>query len=286
MHHTPNASVDFHLHSTASDGELTPARVVALAAAAGVRQLALTDHDTMAGLAEARLASEAAGLELVDGVEISSLWASQDIHVVGLGVRSRDARLLERLASQAERRRQRAAAIGARLQKLGLEDPLQQAAELALRGLPARPHFAQVLVAQGRCRDRKQAFQQYLAQGKPAYVRTAWPELETAVRWIREAGGVAVLAHPGRYRLTRQKLRRLVQGFSAAGGQALEVSVSTHSPDMVKQLADLTVEFALYASQGSDYHGPSMRWVQVGRMPRLPSVCRPVTDLLAGRSRG
>lgn len=286
MHHTPNASVDFHLHSTASDGELTPARVVALAAAAGVRQLALTDHDTMAGLAEARLASEAAGLELVDGVEISSLWASQDIHVVGLGVRSRDARLLERLASQAERRRQRAAAIGARLQKLGLEDPLQQAAELAPRGLPARPHFAQVLVAQGRCRDRKQAFQQYLAQGKPAYVRTAWPELETAVRWIREAGGVAVLAHPGRYRLTRQKLRRLVQGFSAAGGQALEVSVSTHSPDMVKQLADLTVEFALYASQGSDYHGPSMRWVQVGRMPRLPSVCRPVTDLLAGRSRG
>ncbi len=275
------STVDLHTHSTASDGELAPAQLVAEAAAAGVSALALTDHDSVAGLAEARRASAELGLELINGVEVSSRWSNMDIHVVGLGVDPADERFQGRLQSQMERRLERARLMSHKLDKLGYPGMFEAAARQAPQNIPARPHFADALVKAGACRDRKQAFQRYLAQAKPAYVKTDWPDLMEAVRWIREAGGVAVLAHPGRYKLTRTKLDRLVKAFAEAGGQALEVSVATHGPEMVKQLADLAVKYELYASQGSDYHGPSMRWVQLGRMPSLPGQCLPVMTLLA-----
>lgn len=275
-----SSAVDFHLHTTASDGELSPELLVEQAAEAGVVVLAVTDHDSIAALELAGKACERHGLTLVPGVEISSRWNNMDIHVVGLGVDSADQRFQQRLQSQMDRRQARARTIAERLDKLGYSGLYAKAAADAPQNIPARPHFAQVLVAEGICKDRKQAFQRFLAQAKPAYVKTDWPLVPEAVRWIREAGGVAVLAHPGRYKLTRSKLERLVGAFAEAGGQALEVSVSTHSPEMVQQLADLTVKFELYASQGSDYHGPSMRWVQLGRMPPLPSRCRPVSELL------
>ncbi|RLT93135.1 MAG: PHP domain-containing protein [Ketobacter sp.] len=278
------STVDLHTHSTASDGELTPVQLVAQAAEVGVSVLALTDHDSIAGLAAARITASELGVRLVNGVEISSRWSSMDIHVVGLGVDASDARLLARLQSQMERRRERARLVAQRLEKLGFPGLFEKAAESAPQKIPARPHFANALVQAGVCKDRKQAFQRYLAQAKPAYVKTDWPELVEAVRWIREAGGVAVLAHPGRYKLTRTKLDRLVKTFSEAGGQALEVSVATYGPEMVKQIADLAEKYGLYASQGSDYHGPSMRWVQLGRMPVLPGQCLPVLELLARKA--
>lgn len=275
------ATIDLHLHTTASDGELTPEELVARAATAGVKIMAVTDHDSIAGLSEARVACDRLGLNLVSGVEISSRWNNMDIHIVGLAFNEADTRFQERLRSQMERREARARTIAQRLDKLGYPGLYEKAALGAPQSIPARPHFAHALVEMGICSDRKQAFHRFLAQAKPAYVKTDWPEVAEAVRWIREAGGVAVLAHPGRYKLTRTKLNHLVKSFAEAGGQALEVSVSTHGPDTVQQLADLTLKFELYASQGSDYHGPSMRWVQLGRMPLLPSRCRPVGELLA-----
>jgi len=276
--------IDLHLHTTASDGELAPAELVARAAQAGIQVLAVTDHDSTEGLCQARSACDELGLTLIDGVEISSRWNSMDIHVVGLGIKPHDQRFQGHLQSQMARREARARTIAARLDKLGYPGLYEKAAAIAPQNTPARPHFAQVLVEQGICADRKQAFQRYLAQAKPAYVKTDWPTVPEAVRWIREAGGVAVLAHPGRYKLTRTKLNHLVKDFAESGGQALEVSVATHSPDVVQQLADLALKFELYASQGSDYHGPSMRWVRLGSMPPLPSRCRPVSLLLEPRS--
>ncbi|MVF12875.1 PHP domain-containing protein [Ketobacter sp. MCCC 1A13808] len=274
------SEVDFHLHTTASDGELTPTELVEAAVQAGVTWLAVTDHDTVAAVPEMQALCSRNGITLVAGVEISSRWQSQDIHVVGLGVDIGQPHFKDHLAAQMQRRRLRALAMGERLEKLGIQGVFQAAAAIAPQGIPARPHFAQALVGAGVCKDRKQAFQRYLAVAKPAYVKTDWPELEQVVNWISAAGGVAVLAHPGRYKLTRTKLGRLVEAFCAAGGQCLEVAVATHSPDMVQYLAGLCVKFGLYASQGSDYHGPSMRWVQLGKMPPLPSCCRPVRDIL------
>ena len=273
-------AVDWHTHSTASDGELTPLELVLKVKAVGLTQFALTDHDTLAGIAVAREAAQQHGVGLLPGVEISSSWSNQDIHIVGLGVETDNAALIGHLDEQMRRREQRAQAIGIKLEKLGYDGIFEAASQLADRGIPARPHFAKALVEAGVCKDKKQAFQRFLAVSKPAYVKTPWPSVEQVVGWIREAQGDPVLAHPGRYKLTRSKLERLVNHFCTVGGQALEVSVATHSADVIQHLADLSVKYALYASQGSDYHGPSMRWVNLGKMPPMPSRCQPVSELI------
>lgn len=272
--------VDWHTHSTQSDGELSPSQLMQAAQQAGLQGLALTDHDSVSGLQEAAEMAESLNMALVAGVEISSCWINQDIHIVGLGVNHSDTAFQANLASQMARREERAKAIGQRLAKLGYSGIYEKAAESAPQRIPARPHFAQTLVDEGICKDKKQAFHKYLAVSKPAYVKTDWPSIEESAEWIVKAGGVPVLAHPGRYKLTRAKLERLIAAFAEAGGRAIEVSVATHSPEVVQQLADFSVKFNLYASQGSDYHGPSMPWVQLGRMPPLPSRCRPVAELL------
>ena len=268
------------MHSTASDGELAPARLVALAQAQGVRVMALTDHDSVAGLAEARQAGNELGVDVINGVEISSRWDVHDIHVVGLGVDPGNGALQTRLASQMDRRQQRAAQIAQRLIKLGLPDVLAPASEGAPQGIPARPHFARALVAAGACRQEKDAFAKYLAQGKPAYVKTQWPSIAEAAAWIRESGGVPVLAHPHRYKMTRTKLDRLIRQFAESGGQAVEVVTANQDNGTAQQLSGFCNTYGLYASLGSDYHGPAMRWIQPGRMPKLPSQCRPVWSLL------
>lgn len=268
------------MHSTASDGELTAADLMSAVANAGVKVAALTDHDSVEGLAQARAEAEAQGIHLIDGVEISSRWDAHDIHVVGLGIDPQNAELQAHLAAQMARRRQRAEQMARRLAKLGLPDVLDAASDGAPQGIPARPHFARALVAAGVCRQEKDVFAKYLAQGKPAYVKTDWPGIDEAVAWIRSAGGVAVLAHPHRYKMTRSRLERLIRFFAEAGGHALEVVSANQEPSSVRQLAGFCEQFQLHASQGSDYHGPSMRWVQVGRMPALPSACRPVWSLL------
>ena len=268
------------MHSTASDGERAPADLVTAAAEAGVKVMALTDHDSVDGLSATRTAADALGIRLVNGVEISTRWDAHDIHVVGLGIDPKAESLQAHLASQMARRRARAEQIARRLAKLGYPDLLAAACEGAPQGIPARPHFARALMAAGICKQEKDAFAKFLAQGKPAYVKADWPGIDEAVAWIKEAGGMAVLAHPHRYKMTRSRLDRLIRFFADAGGQALEVASSNQDPGSVRQLAGFCEQYQLYASQGSDYHGPSMRWVQLGRMPALPSQCRPVWTLL------
>ncbi|HVK99667.1 MAG TPA: PHP domain-containing protein [Dongiaceae bacterium] len=272
--------IDLHLHSTASDGELAPEALVAAVAEAGVQVMALTDHDSVAGLAAARAACEERGLQLVNGVEISCRRDALDVHVVGLGIDPENAELTRQLAAQMARRAERAEIIATRLKKAGVVDVLEAASVGAPQGIPARPHFARALVAAGVCKDEKDAFGKYLALGKPAYVKMDWPGLEEAIGWIRGAGGVAVLAHPHRYKLTRTRLDLLLRHFREAGGGAVEVAVANQETTSVQQLADFCSRYGLHASKGSDYHGPSTRWVRPGRMPALPSRCQPVWSLL------
>ena len=269
---------DWHTHSTASDGELSPVELVQSVKASGLDCFALTDHDTVDGVGQAINTAQELGVGLVAGVEVSSCWSNQDIHIVGLAVDTSHSGLLGNLKQQMQRRQERACHIGLRLEKLGVQGMYDAASALASNGVPSRPHFAQALVDAEVCRDKKQAFHRYLAVSKPAYVKTQWPSLAEVVGWIRAAGGMPVLAHPGRYKLTRTKLDRLVSSFAEAGGGAMEVAVSNHTTDMVQYLAGLAQKYGLYASQGSDYHGLSMEWVKLGRFPPLPSRCRPVSE--------
>lgn len=269
--------IDLHSHSRYSDGSLAPADLVALAARAGVKALALTDHDAVAGLAEARAAAAEHGLCLINGVEISAAWNGHNIHVVGLQVDPENPTLRDGLARQAGARALRARHMADKLEALGMTGAYDGV--LALAQSPdaiSRTHFSQWLFANGHVSSIQQAFDRYLGPRKPASVPMPWASLEDTVSWIRAAGGVAVLAHPGRYPLTRTKMRGLIAAFRQAGGEAIEVATATEKPDMVQYLGRLSVELGLLASQGSDYHGTPAPWIALGNFPRLPAGCTPV----------
>lgn len=270
--------VDLHCHSRCSDGALSPADLVARAAEAGVQVLALTDHDSVAGVEEAREAASGHGLQLLPALELSTSWKGISIHVVGLGVDIHEAGLVAGLARQAGARGERGRAIAERLEKHRVPGAWEGA--LALAGNEpdrvSRTHFAQWLLEQGKVGSMQGAFDKYLGNGKPADVPMPWLDLPDAIALIRSAGGTAVLAHPGRYPLSRTKLRTLLGLFADAGGEAMEVATATEKPDMIRYLAQLSGQFGLEASQGSDFHGPHMPWIQLGRFPVLPAECRPV----------
>lgn len=247
--------IDFHTHTTASDGALTPRELLARAAARGISQLAITDHDTVAGYLAARDAMAAyPALQLVSGVEFSCRWSATTIHVVGLGMDCTHAAMQEGLALLAAARAERGAKIAERLARCGFAGALEGAREQAGDSQLGRPHFSAWMVQQGHVKDHNQAFDKYLGQGKPGDVKAFWPELAQVVQWITAAGGVAVLAHPLKYKYTRMKLRRLVIDFAAAGGSALEVLSGRQTPDQVAQLERLADEFELAYSGGSDFH--------------------------------
>lgn len=268
--------IDLHAHSTASDGSLQPAALMARAHAAGVEVMALTDHDTLDGLAEAAAAAGGLGLRFVPGVEISVTWEGGTVHILGLGVDSAADQLQAGLQGLREFRARRAEEIGRRLDRAGIGDALEGARGLAGGGLISRTHFARVLVERGHAKDVRDVFRHYLVDGKPGFVPGQWAELEQAVRWIRLAGGQAVIAHPARYRMTRSKLRRLIGEFVEVGGVALEVVSGSHSRDDYASMAFLAQDFGLLASAGSDYHGPEHPWIELGRLPELPSRCMPI----------
>lgn len=264
------SDLDLHTHSTASDGQLSPAELVRLAADSGVRRLALTDHDTIDGLEEAETAAAAAGVTLVPGVEISAQWRRQEIHVVGLWVDRHSPALQVALASQQQRRGQRAERIAAKLGQRGIQGSLAGAEALAQGGSLTRAHFARWLVAEGHVPDFPRAFRRYLARGKPAAVGIEWPEIDEVIGWIRAASGVAVLAHPLKYRLTATRLRALMSAFAEAGGGAAEVRSGADSGDRLRHCIALAESRGLLASMGSDFHAPSRWQPSPGRLPELP----------------
>lgn len=267
---------DLHTHTVHSDGTLSPSELVRRAHSGGVAVLALTDHDITSGIDEARLAAQVAGIVLVPGVEISVSWAEQTLHVVGLGIDPHTPSLQAGLAEHLEFRDWRAVEIGRRLERRGVPDACAGARALARGVLVSRTHFAQYLVASGHASDQRAAFSKYLSRGKPGYVPGQWASLPQALEWIHAAGGQAVLAHPARYKLSATKLQQLLAEFRDAGGEAIEVVSGSHSRDDCLRFAMLAGHFGFLASCGSDYHGPEMPWIDLGRLPPLPETCRPV----------
>lgn len=268
--------IDLHCHSTVSDGALSPEDLVSRAAEQGVSHLALTDHDTITGLPAAACSASEKGISLIMGTELSCVWRSQTIHIVGLDFDPENTGFKAALEQQKANRWARARAITDRLARTQVDNLLDKARGCANGDVPGRPHFAKVLVEEGVVKDAGQAFKRYLGQGKPGDVKAFWPELEKIVQWIVDAGGVAVLAHPRKYRLTATKLRALVADFKRAGGKAIEVSTSGQSSGDLGFLAELCRREKLLASQGSDFHFPGAPWCELGRIAKMPDGLEPV----------
>ncbi|MEN8762216.1 MAG: PHP domain-containing protein [Thiogranum sp.] len=269
---------DLHSHSTASDGTLEPASLVAKAHAAGVAVLALTDHDTLDGLAEAEQAVSGLDLSLIPGVEISVTWQAMTIHVLGLNIDPHNQVMSDGLQELQELRDWRAGEISRKLAKKGIAEALEGAGRFRKGRILSRTHFAHFLVEAGYAASIRDVFKHFLVKGKPGYVHSEWVTMERALGWIRQAGGLPVIAHPARYSLTRSKLRRLVGEFRSAGGVGLEVVSGSHSRDETLHMAAVCREHKLFASCGSDYHGPEKPWVELGRLRRLPEGCIPIWE--------
>jgi predicted metal-dependent phosphoesterase TrpH len=270
---------DLHSHSTCSDGLLSPAELVERAVQRGVDVLALTDHDEIKGLADARAAAAHWGLRLIDGVEISVLWEEVTLHIVGLNIDIGHAPLVEGLASIRNGREQRARRMAESLAAAGIDGSLEGARRYAKNPeLVSRSHFARYLVEAGHARDTNAVFRNFLTPGKPGYVPHQWATLADALQWINGGGGTAVLAHPGRYDLGEAKCERLLGEFISLGGAAVEVVTGSHAPSEFVTWARHAKNFKLLASAGSDFHGPGEGYRDIGNVPALPSGCDPVWE--------
>lgn len=262
---------DLHSHTTASDGCLTPEALVHRAVEMRVGTLAITDHDTTAAIAPAReeISRSGLALNLIPGVEISTVWENHEIHIVGLNIDITHPLMCEFLAQQTERRNQRAQLIAERLEKAQIPGALEGAQRLAQGGAVTRGHFARFLVECGKASSMADVFKKYLARGKTGYVPPQWCTIEQSIDVIHHSGGKAVLAHPGRYNLSAKWLKRLVAHFAEHHGDAMEVAQCQQSPNERTQLATLARQHHLWASQGSDFHQPCP-WIELGRKLWLP----------------
>lgn len=271
---------DLHCHSTASDGALSPTAVVQRAHQQGVTALALTDHDTTDGLVEAQGCAATIGIRLITGIELSTDWQNKCFHIVGLGIDPAYPPLLAATRNLQSVRLERAEKIADKLAKKHITGAFDAVKNAAGNGMITRTHFADFLVSQHHVDTQQEAFDRYLGKGKPAYVATAWADLALAVSWIVGSGGVAVLAHPLRYQLTANWMRRLLAAFKDAGGQGIEVITGRTNPDEIRTAANYASRFQLAGSTGSDFHGPANQWVELGRLAPLPSTVTPVWELL------
>ena len=268
---------DLHSHTTASDGLLSPRQLIERAAQYQIDVLAITDHDTTSGLEAARQAIRDTGstLTLINGVEVSTVWENHEIHIVGLGIDPANPHMVAFLERQSASRRQRAEMIADRLEKARIPGALEGALRIADGGAITRGHFARYLVECGRATTMAGVFKNYLARGKTGYVPPQWCTIEQAIDVIHHSGGQAVLAHPGRYRLSTKWLKRLLVWFAQHGGDAMEVAQCQQAPNERNQLAQFARQYGLLASQGSDFHQPCP-WIELGRNLRLPPDITPV----------
>ncbi|VCU72576.1 hypothetical protein PIGHUM_04678 [Pigmentiphaga humi] len=270
-------NIDLHCHSQVSDGLLAPADLVARAHRNGVDVLALTDHDEVGGLAEAGAAAQALGLRFVTGVEISVTWAGETVHIVGLRIDAQDPVLVEGLRMTRSGRERRAREMAGQLAAVGIPGAFEGAlAHVGNPQLISRTHFARFLVDEGVCKDVGEVFKHYLVEGRPGYVPMRWATLPDAVGWILGAGGVAVIAHPGRYDYTPLQFDALYDEFLQLGGTGIEVVTGSHAPEQFREYADVARRHGFLASRGSDFHGPVESRVDLGGLPPLPSNLTPV----------
>ena len=273
------STIDLHCHTTASDGKLSPPELVAKAKAQGITLLAITDHDTVAGFRLAQTAAKEQDIRLISGIELSTVWSGIGIHVVGLNFDPLSPVMQAAEQHQIAVRRQRAELIAERVGKRfkHLFD-MAEVESYAGGDQIGRPHFAQYMVNHGLVPNTAAAFTKYLGAGKIGDVKSGWPEMAQAVRWIVDSGGIAVLAHAHRYKMTRTKLRACIADFTAAGGQALEVAYSTMEQTQQQQLVGFAQEYGLMGSCGSDYHGPNRFGLELGLMPKFPAGITPVWE--------
>lgn len=270
---------DLHSHTTASDGSLTPVELITRADVRQVDVLAITDHDTVDGLtpAKAEIDQKNLKLKLVNGVEISTKWHGFEIHIVGLCIDPEDPVLLSCLDTQLKHREIRAQSMSDKLDKKGIENVYQEAREMAVGKCVSRTHFAKVLLQRGVVSNFDAAFKKYLGKGKSAYVSPSWMDIETAVKIIKRAGGIAVIAHPIRYDMSNKWLAKLVAEFAEHGGDALEVGLTQQSPNQRLHISTLANKHDLHSSQGSDFHAPA-RWTDLGKSLYLTEQCKPVWE--------
>jgi predicted metal-dependent phosphoesterase TrpH len=269
--------VDLHCHSTISDGTLDPAAVAACARRAGVDVWALTDHDEVKGIPVARIAAEQEGMQFVSGVEVSVTWAGETVHIVGLQIDESNAGLQAGLANTRSGRDARGRAMAEQLAEAGIENAFEGASKFVSNpDLLSRTHFARYIVSCGKCADLPEVFRKYLSPGKPGYVEHRWATLENAVGWIRGAGGVAVIAHPGRYRFSDVAQGALFDEFKQLGGTAIEVVTGSHTPEQYPLYARLANSYGFLASRGSDFHSTGDTRADFARLPSLPSNVTPV----------
>lgn len=269
--------IDLHCHSHFSDGSLSPDALLERAFSAGVKTLALTDHDTIAGLSQLHAAAMGRDIKIINGIEFSTRWKKHDIHILGLNIRQDDAGLHGLIQQQNESRIMRAKQIGTCLVDCGVTNAYQKACELAGHERVGRPHFAQIMVNEGLVPDMQTAFKRFLGRGHAAYVPTAWISIDTAVEGITQAGGVAVIAHPLKYKLTRSKLHALIKEFKQAGGVAMEVVSGEMIVSQINESAGMCLRFGLLASTGSDFHHDSS-CTGLGRQHKLPAMCKPIWE--------
>jgi 3',5'-nucleoside bisphosphate phosphatase len=270
-------NADLHCHSTISDGVLTPAAVAARARANGVELWALTDHDEVDGIPQARAAAAQVGMQYVPGVEISVTWAGQVVHIVGLQIDETNPLLVQGLAATRGGRELRAREMAGQLAAVGIAGAFEGALKhVGNPDLISRTHFARFLVESGVCTDVHEVFRNYLTEGKPGYVPHRWATLENALGWIRAAGGVAVVAHPGRYPFSALAFNAFFDEFKQLGGSAIEVVTGSHTVDQYQQYAKVAKNFGFLASRGSDFHGPGESRIDLGVLPPLPEGLTPV----------
>lgn len=271
---------DYHMHSTASDGSLSPTELMAFAAKQGLKELALTDHDTFDGLAEASIAAEQQGIRLVSGMEFSCSWLGVTIHLVALWPEGLTEAAYSLAAAQRKARWSRAEQIIERLAKTPAPLELDEVLQYSAGGVPGRPHFAEAMVAAGYVANHSQAFRKWLGSGKLGDIKNHWKPLNEAVPWLVETGAFVSLAHPQYYKLTRSKRKRLITAFAEAGGQAIEVVSGQQDPQQTQSLLRLAEELGLKLTWGSDFHSPGIICPAPGRYAALPEACVPISQVV------
>ena len=273
-------NADLHCHSVVSDGTLSPEDLAIRAKANGVELWSLTDHDVIGGQEQARKAAIALGMHYVCGVEISVSWMSQTIHIVGLNIDPEHPGLVNGLRQTRDGRIERGRLMAQQLAEVGIPDAYEGAMQFC--GNPellSRTHFARFLVDHHYCKDIEEVFTRFLTPGKPGFVDHAWATLEESVSWINAAGGVAVIAHPGRYRLTELQKDELYKSFKAFGGQGIEVITGSHAPHQYHEYEKVALRYDFYASRGADFHSPDESHTDLGTLPMLPASLKPIWSL-------
>ncbi len=269
---------DLHTHTTASDGLLSPEALVIKAKASGIDVLAVTDHDTTAGITQAVDEANRQNIKLLAGIELSVSWTDKNFHIVGLNIDPDSSALKKSLKTTRSLRERRAIEIGKRLDKHGVSNAYHEARELAGINTITRSHFARVLIEQGFAKDSREVFKKYLVHNKPGYVKTDWIAMETGIKLINRSGGLAILAHPMRYNITASWLRKFLVAFKESGGNGIEVVTGSSNSDEIRTVASYARRFELTGSAGSDFHGFDNTWIKLGHLAPMPESVTPVWE--------